>query len=865
MNSDPGIGNPITIMFTYRGMYENCHGGKKRKLGNDERTKLATDLVHGKLSASRVQKKLAASMMDFGDPEPASIPSLNALRIIKCRTKCSGQLDPDPILAVIKMKNTEPYNTIFKDIGYDPFFIHYWSAAQTNCYRIYTRTNKLPRVSIDATGSLVRRINLLSGRRTKAIFLYEVAVYDEKTRSQFSVTNMLSERHNNIAIAFWLMSWMREDIKPPRICVTDQSRALMMACTRAFTQYRTFEEYLSACSALLIQNECHREKPLCMIRNDFAHVIHLISTWPEIKNASPRSKKFYLQTAASLIACISFNDAKKLLKSIFTVLLNEEEGFDENDVPTPCETAKNHLKDLIAVGLRQDPLPDNIVSELLNNSKETEATTDISESETIDDINENTELEVNTSSRPNDVIEEIKEIYDHCVEESGTYEGDRDNAQYCPTLAKKFLDFCDLIVVWSGIMVPVFGYGRPTETSSSSESQFKELKIDILRDEVLPIRLDELLKIQIESVIGKCNIVGARFKNESAEGNEENPEMSTKATKNELLTNEAEENWRGQNTTSNNKKSARNKKRNYLEPDPTILFTDLRSKTKCPVVGHLLNGNISKLKSVKISNCHYTLMNTCTFDTITQILFCAYADSRQYSNFIDSIANDTDGLYFTLIRNAVRDGTTVQCYRKRAQILVGIENFKKQKLGSSITVNSACTAVFLVNHLFSLQPSLTETKECRVCNVERTRRGTTVTINLPTDDGFASFRRAVASYFDDVLQCRKCSSEVRRDVVLNKHLFIEVVSVGSYPNDTLNIKLEETERRLVILDRTFILRGIVSFIAPESENMNAIGHYKAYCWRSESKKWEMHDDLQPTSKFTRSTARIPAQLFIYTQ
>lgn len=124
----------------------------------------------------------------------------------------------------------------------------------------------------------------------------------------------------------------------------------MMACVRAFTQYPTLNAYLAACSSLLRKyGDLQLEVPYCMIRNDFAHIIKLIATWNEIKKASPRTKNFYMRSAALLISSSSYDTVKKLYKWLFTVLLHEGEGYDEETCePTSCERAKECLKELIA-------------------------------------------------------------------------------------------------------------------------------------------------------------------------------------------------------------------------------------------------------------------------------------------------------------------------------------------------------------------------------------------------------------------------------------------------------------------------------------------------------------------------------------
>ncbi len=151
------------------------------------------------MSATRLQKEEAAKIMEFGDPIPACILSTNALRIIKCQNRKSNQIDDDSIISLVKMKANVPYTSIFRDIGYDPFFIHHWSAPQMNAYHLYTRSTSVSRISIDATGGVMRPVNLASRRKTRAIFLYEIVVRNENCNLQFPLhicflSDMITQR-----------------------------------------------------------------------------------------------------------------------------------------------------------------------------------------------------------------------------------------------------------------------------------------------------------------------------------------------------------------------------------------------------------------------------------------------------------------------------------------------------------------------------------------------------------------------------------------------------------------------------------------------------------------------------------------------
>lgn len=68
--------------------------------------------------------------------------------------------------------------------------------------------------------------------------------------------------------------------------------------------------------------------------------------------------------------------------------------------------------------------------------------------------------------------------------------------QFNPSIAKKLLDFCKFIPTWSAIMVPIFKYGNITETSSTSESLFNDLKTNVFKHKSLPLPIDQFLKIQ---------------------------------------------------------------------------------------------------------------------------------------------------------------------------------------------------------------------------------------------------------------------------------------------------------------------------------------------------------------------------------
>jgi len=327
------------INFTHTGDFDACVGGAKRKLTGTA----LSQLIDMNKSPSFIRRNIARHLMEFGDIEPSHLPTSNALRVLKCKPVKKNN---DPILSLSILKNNISYSTIIRDIGYDRFFVHYWSTLQINAYRQYVKQSSTPLITIDASGGVVRRPLLISGRKSKTIFLYEIAIHNGK--SQFPIAHMLSERHNNNSIAHWLMEWIRDGAPLPKIVVIDQSIALMSACVRSFTQYSNLAMYLQVCSSLIL-NPSKFSLPKYFIRNDIPHVMKLISNWKEVKRLTYRIKNFYMRAFGLVITSTSFEDAKYLLKQIFIVTLNETDGINIiTGMPTTCDIAKTYIKNRIS-------------------------------------------------------------------------------------------------------------------------------------------------------------------------------------------------------------------------------------------------------------------------------------------------------------------------------------------------------------------------------------------------------------------------------------------------------------------------------------------------------------------------------------
>lgn len=141
----------------------------------------------------------------LGGFEPAIIPTGNCLRSLKSKTLANNRRHKDVLISLMIMKKENEYQNVMHDMGCDPFFIHYHCAEQIHLYRGYCNSTETPKLIIDATGSIVKPFHKFGIEKTKSIYLYEALVYDKEKNQNFTVTNMVSERHTNIAISNWLL------------------------------------------------------------------------------------------------------------------------------------------------------------------------------------------------------------------------------------------------------------------------------------------------------------------------------------------------------------------------------------------------------------------------------------------------------------------------------------------------------------------------------------------------------------------------------------------------------------------------------------------------------------------------------------
>ncbi|XP_029342201.1 uncharacterized protein LOC107883669 [Acyrthosiphon pisum] len=207
----------VLMQCSYVGNFNEPHKViKKRRMIGPVIEKALSHIVKEGMSCETYRENEAVRLMKTNDLEPSIIPTGHALRNFKRRQRLNNERNSNKLKALCMMKTENEFKSVINDIGLDPFFLFYHT---------------------DATGSVVSNFRKYDMEKTKYIFLYEALVYDEENNYSFTVSNMLSERHSNVAIFNWLTNWKICDIPLPKITVCDQSLALLSAVVQCFTQY----------------------------------------------------------------------------------------------------------------------------------------------------------------------------------------------------------------------------------------------------------------------------------------------------------------------------------------------------------------------------------------------------------------------------------------------------------------------------------------------------------------------------------------------------------------------------------------------------------------------------------------------------
>lgn len=476
-DSKPVEGEPLKISILTRNTkgLESIHTSKRPLKG--EKRKIIGNYLEKNIACNWRRENVVD--MKFGEFSPPNIYGQLVLRKVKeeSMNKKLGITQKCPIQSILEFKYNSIHSGSIHSISFDPFIVHYWSNYQSIIYKDVSKN--FCKLSIDATGGLIKKLkrtslNLLSGH----IFLYEAVV--STNVGHIPVTQMLSEKHDTLTIFYWLGQWVKCGMKTPNEVVCDFSKALLGAISRTFCNGKSLHEYNSNCFKVL--NGHNEYLPSCYIRIDVAHVIKIfcrIKCLSGIKNKS--LKEFYVRALKLILTSESLMEFNIILEALLTIILSETDGWciDNVSMKTPAEEKREFILKKIK-GLPEVEI----------NSKEDEQVYNID-----DIINEN----VDDTQETGEIADHINMIYEKC-KLNASIKGNRLSAYFLPDLGNRVIRLCNDFPLWTNVMKLIFKSPNEIASSAVVENDFKELKTQILKFDVRPMKADKFIITHLNSI-----------------------------------------------------------------------------------------------------------------------------------------------------------------------------------------------------------------------------------------------------------------------------------------------------------------------------------------------------------------------------
>lgn len=339
----------------------------------------------------------------------------------------------------------------------------YWTPEQVSVFNEILALN--PVVSIDATGSVVRKISYTDNSYCGPIFLYQVVTHIGSLI--VPVCQMLSERHDTTTIEYWIKNWIASKAHEPLEIVTDMSKALQNAICMAYNN-ETYKEYLSKCYQVLIGKVEHVSRPY--LRIDIAHLIHWVSRLKCFTNCKYHIKDFYLRAIGFMSTLESFEDIEKTMKVLINISSNET-GC-KNDIEWIIKRIKSFKFDETTINYSEVKL-----STTCENKTSCEKHLSYHE----DDKKPEPENKVPINEDLTNYIEDLfKKV--HCSTLDGSIHFDDGNIYYLPGIKKDLKLLFQKFPSWTNRMLKYYGSKHDVATSSRSENYFSFVKNNVLAD-----------------------------------------------------------------------------------------------------------------------------------------------------------------------------------------------------------------------------------------------------------------------------------------------------------------------------------------------------------------------------------------------
>lgn len=755
----------------------------RRRITGLKRREMAK-VVSERGSAFNTRIQIIDELMDYGDQCPSLVPTLEVLRVIRHEGKIANYRHQDIFESLIMLKNELP--DVIQMIGYDPFFIIYWHPTQVCLYNDYAKRGRVV-ICIDATGSVVQKPS-----QQNHVFLYTICVSPEQTGNyarSFNVAHFLSSAQSVFFINIFLRMFCNY-FRIPNEVRLDESPALILSCIMSFTRFKTVNEYLRCCFAVL--DGSATVGPEVYLRLDVAHYVKNLCNSTKWATVDKRVKSLFVRVMGFLVSLDSFDELKIIIKFILTLILSPFETKQ-------TEEARLYLLDVV----RFHEMP------------ESEETIKIEE-EDQDDDNElhdwlsYIEAQINTSPH-----------------------NEKDNMFFAPHLKGYFYHQFKRVPLWSSVMNSHFG--SPTKCASSApvENSFKEVKKFLLQGEKR-FRADMFLEMHIKTDIAMMKAGKANF--------EENKSIPPAIPLTPSLI--IQENWKNKAP----KKYIHHETVPDLSPmeqSPPLSVIRKRSETptsrrkRTSILRPLMDFKLDSKKSVSLpilrnnptytkNGIHYRVRNACAFDSIAQAFVCMVVDIQRFEDIFAKISSK----FFQLILKLGK-GSEKGTNEMRVDLLR--ECFAKYTVAvSEHVIVTDCYCNINDPFQFCLPRSMIVNYICDG-DTPTCKKTAVPLFYLPID--LSGINNDSLSRLSDIVDynkkaCKSCGKLMRITHVDVPYGFL-YVDCQPLDASSLSVNLNEIQDEIIVED-PFHLKAVLSY---------SPGHYTAYVKRPTG-KWELYDDTK---------------------
>lgn len=284
---------------------------------------LANTLIDTKTDAISYVRTQAKNLIDCEGPYPPILPKTTIISkaISETKNKRLGLTGSKSINNLMNAKDTTHIGSIH-NIGGSPFLCYYWTKGQKLLYKLHYKNDAQSFMTIDATGSIVKKIKYTHSKSSH-IFLHQ-CMSVSRTEG-VPVFQMLSAQQDTVTNTSWLLKIISSGVSVSRMVVCDFSQALLISISIAFAHKRDLRDYMQTCYDLIMQKS--QIMSATFIRLNVSHLISTICRWDCLKrNPLPKVRQFYIRAICQAFKMETLHNLEYFLEALLIVAMSPNIG-----------------------------------------------------------------------------------------------------------------------------------------------------------------------------------------------------------------------------------------------------------------------------------------------------------------------------------------------------------------------------------------------------------------------------------------------------------------------------------------------------------------------------------------------------------